>query len=509
MEQNAGLRIAGLSKRFGATLVLDDVALTARRGSIHALVGGNGSGKSTLIKALAGVHGAEPGGRVDVGPHVVAADHITPAWARRAGLNFVHQDLGLFEVMTVAENLFAGIPYPRSRGRIAWAKMGREAQSALDRLNISVSAARPLASLRPAERTLVAIARALRHREELHSGVLVLDEPTARLPEAEVESLLEALRRYAANGQTILYVSHRLEEILDVAERVTVLRDGKVVATEDRAELDEQKLARLIVGHALASTARRGRERTRAEPVLELRGVGAGPVRDVSLALAPGEVLGIAGLVGSGRTTLLEAIYGARPLRAGTITLDGRPFEARSVGQAIRHGLSYVPEDRAGDGAFLALGTAENLSAARPGRHRRGPFFGHRRERAAAADAVRRFGIKAPGVTVPLTMLSGGNQQKVVVARWLGLTPRVLLLDEPTQGVVDGARAHIHSHIRSAVDAGGAAIVVSSDVDELLELTDRIVVLAGGRLVAEAATDSIDRHWLAENVYVLPDRVAA
>jgi ribose transport system ATP-binding protein len=501
--------VVGLSKRYGPTLVLDRVSLTAERGAMHALVGGNGSGKSTLIKTLAGVHRGEPAGRIEVGDQTVAADRITPGWARAAGLSFVHQDLGLFDVMTVAENLIVGRPYPRRHGRIAWRQLRRDAQATLDKLGIAVAAGRPLAGLRPAERTLVAIARALRGREELHSGVLVLDEPTARLPEADVEPLLAALRRYAANGQTILYVSHRLEEVLAVSDRVTVLRDGKVVATEETAALDEANLARVIVGHAVASGRPPAPARqVSAAPVLELRNVSSGPLREISLSLCPGEVLGVAGLVGAGRTSLLEAIYGARPVRSGTILLNNEPLPG-SIRTSIRRGLSYVPEDRAGDGAFLPLGIPENLSAARPGRHRHGVWFGHGRERASAADAIRRFAIKAPTATAPLTMLSGGNQQKVVVARWLGLSPRVLLLDEPTQGVDVGARADIHAHIRSAVEAGGAAIVVSSDVDELLELTDRIVVLTAGRIVAEENTRSIDRHWLAEKVYLSPEEVAA
>jgi ribose transport system ATP-binding protein len=509
MGRPIGLRIAGLSKRYGPTLALDEVSLEAAPGSIHALVGGNGSGKSTLIKVLAGVHTAEAGGRIEVGTARVAADRVTPAWARASGLSFVHQDLGLFDVLSVAENLAVGQSYPRSRGRIAWGRMRREAQATLDRLGIAVPADGPVGALRPAERTLVAIARALQGREDAHGGVLVLDEPTARLPESEAGTLLDALRRYAARGQTILYVSHRLEEILALAHRITVLRDGAVVAGEDAGRLDEPGLARLIVGHAVDRPARARRSRPGSAPVLELRGVCAGPLRDVWLKVGEREVLGVAGLVGSGRTSLLQAIYGALRPTTGTIVLDGRALGGASVRAAIRRGLSYVPEDRAADGAFLGLGAPENLSAADPGCHRSGPWFGHRRERAAAGAAMRAYAIRAPAVTAPLTALSGGNQQKVVVARWLQRSPRVLLLDEPTQGVDVGARADIHAHVRAAVDAGGAALVVSSDVDELLALSDRVVVLAGGRIVGEAHTEAIDRHWLAERVYVGATEVAA
>jgi ribose transport system ATP-binding protein len=509
MEGATGLRIAGLSKRYGATRALDDVWLEAAPGSIHALVGGNGSGKSTLIKILAGVHTGAPGGRIEIGAARVTADRVSPAWARDSGLSFVHQDLGLFDALSVAENLVVGQSYPRSGGRIAWGRMRRDAQATLDRLGIRVSAGGVVAALRPAERTLVAIARALRGREEAHGGVLVLDEPTARLPEAEAETLLSALRHYAAHGQTVLFVSHRLGEVFALADRVTVLRDGKVVATDDPAALDESTLARLIVGHAVEGHVGARQPRAGATPVLELSGVCAGPLRDVSLTLGEREVLGVAGLVGSGRSSLLQAIYGALPVHAGTIVVDGRALERGSIGAAIRRGLSYVPEDRAADGAFLGLGVPENLSAADPGRHRSGPWFGHRRERTAAAAAMGTFAIRAPSVAAPLTTLSGGNQQKVVLARWLALAPRVLLLDEPTQGVDVGARADIHAHIRAAVDAGGAAIVVSSDVDELLALSDRVLVLAAGRIVGEAPTDAIDRHWLADQVYLGAAEAAA
>jgi ribose transport system ATP-binding protein len=509
MAAMVGLRITGLTKRYGATAALVDVSLSAATGSVHALVGGNGSGKSTLIKTLAGVHTAEPGGRIQVGGDHVAADRISPARARRGGLSFVHQDLGLFDVLSVAENLVAGQPYPRRHGRIAWRRMRRDAQEALDHLGIAVRADAPAGALRPAERTLVAIARALQGREALHGGVLVLDEPTARLPEAEVETLLAALRRYAAAGQTILYVSHRLDEILAIGDAVTVLRDGRVAATAPASRLDEAGLARLIVGHAVAPVVRPAPTTAGARPVLELRGVTAGPLREVSLAVGEREILGVAGLVGSGRTSVLRAAYGALPATAGTVLVDGRPVARGSVGGAIRRGLGFVPEDRAAEGAFLGLGIPENLSAVAPGRHRRGLRFGHARERAAAGEALRAFAIRAPAVTAPLTALSGGNQQKVVLARWLTRRPRVLLLDEPTQGVDVGARADIHAQVRAAVDAGGAAVVVSSDVDELLDLADRIVVLAAGRVVDEAPAGEIDRHWLAERVYTAPAEVAA
>ena len=509
MSPPAGLTVRNLSKHFGANTALDDVSLELGKGEVGALLGGNGSGKSTLIKILAGVHAGEPGGRIAVGNNEIAPDQITPAWSRAAGLSFVHQDLGLFDVMTVAENLFVGGGYVRRRGAIDWRAMRRRAQATLDELGIDVRADVPLAGLRPADRTLVAIARALHGRESFHDGVLVLDEPTARLPAPEVELLLAALRSYADQGQTILYVSHRLEEVFVLARSATVLRDGRVVASRELTGLNEQQLVRMIVGRALSETAPVASERRTGPPVLELRGVSAGPVHDVSLELGPGEVLGIAGLVGSGRTSLLEAIYGAQPIQSGTVLLDGIEMTRHSISRAINAGLSYVPEDRAAQGAFLSLGVPENLSAADPGRYVRRLLFRHGAERANAAEVVAKFGIRTPAVTAPLAMLSGGNQQKTIVARWLQRTPKVLLLDEPTQGVDVGARADIYAQIRGAARDGAAAIIVSSDFDELLLLADRIVVLTDGRIAGSAPTNSIDRHWLAERVFAIPQEVWA
>jgi ribose transport system ATP-binding protein len=503
------LNIAKLSKQFGDTAALHAVSLQLAPGEVHALLGGNGSGKSTLIKILAGVHPGESGGTIAVDDSVVAADHITAAWARAAGLTFVHQDLGLFEVMTVAENLCCGEGYPRRRGRINWRALRREAQDTLDQLGIDVRADVGLAALRPSDRTLVAIARALRGREQFHAGVLVLDEPTARLPEPEVELLLAALRRYAEAGQTILYVSHRLEEVFALAQSVTVLRDGRVVASRPLAGLRERELVELIAGRALSHTAPAAGAPVGAPVLLELQALSAGALHDVSFTLSPGEVIGIAGLVGSGRTTLLEAIYGARPLASGSVMLDGRPLSPHSVSRAIKAGLSYVPEDRASQAAFLNLGIPENLSASDPSHYFRRLRFRHRTERSDAAATIARFGIRAPAVRAPLSALSGGNQQKVMLARWLQRTPRVLLLDEPTQGVDVGARADIYSHIRQAVAGGAGAIVASSDFDELLLLANRVLVLGGGRVVADAPAASIDRHWLAERVYAVPEEVAA
>jgi ribose transport system ATP-binding protein len=503
----AGLRVDRLSKAFPGTQALDSVSFNVGAGRIGALLGGNGSGKSTLIKILAGVVAGDAGGRIHVGDVTEASDRVTPAWARSAGLAFVHQDLGLFDVMTVAENVFAGARYPRRHGRVDWRAIRREAQATLDRLGIGVDAGLQMKRLRASDRTLVAVARALRGRESFHEGVLVLDEPTARLPAAEVELLITALRGYAGEGQTVLFVSHRLDEVLEIADEVTVLRDGRLVGSRARAGLDERGLVEMIVGRAGAASSSPSKPppRRTAKPLLVVRRLTTRQLRGIDLEVHPGEILGVAGLVGAGRTTLLETIAGVRRADSGSVTIEGKDLPEADISGAMRRGLVYVPEDRAGEGAFLGMSLAENLSAGDLTRYWHGLRFRHRDERRDAALAIDTFNIRSPSPRASLITLSGGNQQKAVLARWLGCRPRVLLLDEPTQGVDVGARADIYLHLRAAVHEGMAILLVSSDLAELLELADRVLVLGGGRIVAERDRGRYDRHWLEEQVHFASD----
>ena len=504
-----GLRVTGLVKEFPGTQALAGVDLEIARGEIHALVGANGSGKSTLIKILAGVHQGDAG-ELEVGGRQLAATDVTPGWALAAGLGFVHQDLGLIEGLTVAENLFLGLPYPRKQGRIDWRGLHRAAEQMLARLDIAADPGQPLLTLRASDRTLVAIGRAVRGREELHSGTLVLDEPTAKLAAAEVRTLLAALRGYAAKGQSILYVSHRLDEVLAVADRITVLRDGRVVASTPAAELGYAELASLIAGRELAALGAKAPGAApagAAEPVLMVRDLHAGALAGIDMTVAPGEVVGLAGLVGSGRSSLLKALFGALPRPQGDVLVAGRRLAPGDTAAAVGAGVGYVPEDRAHEGAFLRLEVRENFSASSlsknrsrgvlglPGRLRLGA------ERGSCEDAIDRFSVRCAGPGGQMALLSGGNQQKVVLARWLTSATRLLLLDEPTQGVDVGARAEIYGYVRRAARDGLAVIVASSDTDELIELCDRVVVLAGGRIAATARGDEITHHWLADHVY--------
>jgi ribose transport system ATP-binding protein len=498
-----GLRFDRLSKSFPGTKALDGVSFTADRGEVHALVGGNGSGKSTLVKILAGVLPGDPGGRIAVGPASIPSHRVSPEWARRAHLSFVHQDLGLAGGLSVAENMFAGLAYPGRACLIDWRSAFVDAQDALDRLGIAVDARALVGDLRPVGRTLVAVARAVTGRQRLSDGALILDEPTARLPAAEVELVLSALRRCAASGQTVLYVSHRLEEVLSVADRVTVLRDGRLVATEPARGLTPRRLAHLIVGRKLVSARPQARRDGAEASALDVRGLSGGPLRDVTFSITRGEVLGLAGIVGSGRTSLLEMLFGVLPRGSGDVEVAGRPLPGGDERAAVSAGMAYVPEDRIGDAAFPSLGLHENISASDLRCHRRGLRFSHASERADARRTVTRFAVRTPAVTAPLLTLSGGNQQKAMLARWLLRHPRVLLLDEPTQGVDVGARSEIYEYIVGAACRGVSVLVASSDLDELLQLSDRVIVLTGGMIADEGRRAEIDRHWVADRLHGL------
>ncbi len=479
------LRATGISKRFGSTRALRQVSLELRAGEIHALVGGNGSGKSTLIKVLAGVHPADEGD-LEVAGARFDARSFSPQQAHDAGLRFVHQQPSVFDELTVAENLAAGAGFARTRiGRIRWREVDARAAAVLERFEIPLHPRAPMRALSPALRMMVAIARALQDQDELSGGVLVLDEATAALTAPEVEVLLDALRRYARAGRTIVVVTHRIDELTGFADRLTALRDGRVVATADAARLDHDEIVDLICGPATLDEAEPPAERRRVRagsPALRVADLHVGRVAGVSFDAYPGEILGVAGSVGSGRTTLLTTIFGQRRAQAGTIRLDGAELDAGSPHRAVERGIAYLPEDRGRLAAFPDMTVGENLSAAVVGTYWKGLRLRHRDERRAADDLVDRFRIRTAGSGALLGTLSGGNQQKVMLARWMRREPRVLMLDDPTQGVDVGARREIYRLIRHASASGAVVLLVSSDFEELAELADRVLVLVNGRL---------------------------
>ncbi|GAB7007603.1 sugar ABC transporter ATP-binding protein [Nocardioides sp. AN3] len=485
------LRVSGASKRFGATQALRGASLELMPGSIHALLGGNGSGKSTLLKALAGVQPADEG-TLEIGGTAIPLASMTPSKARELGLRFVHQQPSVFPSLSVAENLAIGAAgFDLTLGwRVQWPQTRRRAQEVLNRFQIDVHPDVELSELNPATQTMVAIARALQDLENASDGILLLDEPTASLPDHEANLVLEAMNRYAAAGQTIVYVTHRLEEVFAAADRATLLVDGRVITTVAPQEVSHADLVELIMGRAVEQVDKRSGP-VDGPVVLEVSCLSAGPLEDFSVQARAGEIVGVTGLIGSGRSSLLKALFGVLPRRSGTVAIQGAALRVNTPRDAIAAGLSYVPENRAADAAFAHLSLLQNLSIANVGKYWSHARLQHRQERREANNLLEEFLIKAESVEGPMAELSGGNQQKAILARWLQRRPKVLLLDEPTQGVDVGARAEIYGHIRRAVDTGSVALVASSDTEELEAICDRVVVLRKGRRVAELSGDEL------------------
>ncbi len=492
--RGAVLRVRGLSKSFPGTQALDDVGLEVYRGQIHALVGANGSGKSTFVKILAGVYHPDAG-EIQVGDRVFGSG-LTATGARAAGLHFVHQDLAVFPDMSVADNLAIGRGFETDRGqRIRWRAVRRRTAEVLDHFQIQARPDTPVGALRPSDRTMVAIARALQDQEGQHAGVLVLDEPTTSLPEADVRLLLDALRRYAAAGQSMLFISHHIDEVLSFAHCVSVLRDGRKVGTLDAEGLTHDRVVQLITGRTAGQLYPEIPESAGRSALLEVRNLAVGPVQDVSFDVAAGEVVGVAGLVGSGASEIVRAVFGAQTPRAGSITVDGKRLIPGRPRSAIAGGVSYVPGERSRAGFFDAS-VRENLSAPDVARYWRFLVMQGGRERRDARETMRRFGIRAVSEAQILTSLSGGNQQKVVLGRWLRRQPKVLLLEEPTQGVDVGARADIYQLIRQAADDGTAVLLVTVDFEEIAGICDRALVVNEGAIVAELRKPNLDDETL-------------
>jgi ABC-type sugar transport system ATPase subunit len=492
--------VRGLSKSFTGTPALDAVELVVMPGEIHALVGGNGSGKSTLIKILCGVYEADAG-EAQFGDQVLDVSKLSPELARVNRVHVVHQDLGIFPDLSVAENIALGSRYATDRiGRVRWRELRRLTESLIERFEIDAQPDTLIRTLSQGTRTQVAIARALQEGSE-EDALLILDEPTASLPAHEVNLLLATLRRYAARGQAILYVSHRLDEVLDIADRVTVLRDGHGIGTFGMDGMTEERLIELILGRQLENAFPEIEHTREGSDMLRIRNLVAGPLRGVDLSIARGEVVGIAGLLGSGRSELARAIFGDLPIVDGTMELDGESFRPRRPRDAIRAGVALVPENRLADASFPDLSIATNISMASLTDYWRKGRIHQRRLRRDAGRIMDRFLVRAAGDGAPLSTLSGGNQQKVILARWLRREPKLLLLDEPTQGVDVGARSEIYEFVREAVSGGASALVIASDYEELAAVSDRVLVLRNGRIFAEVAGKELSAHRLTQITY--------
>lgn len=490
------LELVELSKSYGPTRALDQVSLTVAQGEVHALLGANGSGKSTLIRVLAGVEAAESSSRLLLRGRDQDLSSWDAARARSSGLRFVHQDPCLFPTLSVAENIAADGAMARSAfGRVRWADVRHTASELLRRFDIDLDPRQPLKSLAPADRTLVAVVRAMRDIDQRQgeAAVLVLDEPTASLPRAEVDRLLGKIRGLARQGHGILYVSHRLDEILNATDAITVIRDGRNVQTVPTAGTSEDTLVELITGrHPKGVDARPAVNRSDGAVLLKVDAVRTDRLRGVTFDLRSHEVVGIAGMLGSGRSHLLKAIFGAVQITAGHLEIGGRVVEHATPGAAVRNGVAYVPEDRHQDAAFLAMDLDANISAAVTSSYWGRWRLRHGRRKRDSAQLLAEFQVVHRSPQQSLATLSGGNQQKVMLARWLRTQPRIILLDEPTQGVDVGAREEIHRMVRRAAAEGAGALVVASDIQELVQICDRVLVMRDGAVIRELASSELD-----------------
>ncbi len=494
------LHIWSLSKSFPGQVALQDATFDVEEGEVHALVGQNGSGKSTLIKVLAGFHQPDPGHNVTMRDEVFNIGDA--AAAHRAGIRFVHQDLGLVEAVSAVENLALGFGYRTGFGRrINWKKETLKTKQALLDLGFDIDVRVPVAALGGAARTGVAIARALQESEQ-NISILVLDEPTASLPGADVDRLFNAIRRLKARGIAVVFVSHHLEEVFEIADRVTVLRDAKVVATVEASELDMSSLIELIVGRKVtAATVNRSIDQS-LEPRLRVTDLWGPGMNDVSLEVRPGEVLGVAGLTGSGRDTLIPMLSGAIE-RLGDVAIDGVTIRAGKPSAAIAAGLAFVPADRLRNGIISMMSVRSNTTIANVARNKTGMRLNHKKERAETQDWISQLSVVTTSSEAPISTLSGGNQQKVMMARSFRLDPKVLLLDEPTQGVDIGAKEEIHSFVDAAAANGSAVVIASTDSAELARLCDRVIVMHRGQIVdtivrgGGSMAQSIDKVLLA------------
>jgi ribose transport system ATP-binding protein len=497
IDNSAWLQIRGLGKQFGGISALRDVDLNIHHGEVHGLVGANGAGKSTLIRCLAGVEVADEG-QILIDGHDRRIEN--PDDSRHLGFAFIHQELNLIPRFSSIQNILLGAPKEKRAGFVDWKESRKAAIAAADRIGVDFSLDTPVSELSVAERWLIMISRALVHRATL----IAMDEPTASLSVNESARLFKIINDLSEDGVAILYVSHRLDEVLELSNRITVFRDGKVVRTGPRNEWDKKSLIHEIVGHDLVTG---GRPRARMlnsndAPVLEARNISRGHVvRDVSLRVFSGEILGLGGVVGAGRTEFIRMIFGADQPDSGSFEIDGNPFRASSVHDAIANGVGLVPEERRSEGLLLSKSVMFNMNMTVLRSLRtvpRLPFLNETKKKERAARIIDQLKIKTPTALTPVGSLSGGNQQKVLFAHWLTPGIKVLLLDEPSRGVDVGAREEIYGAIRDLADAGVAIILVSSEAEELAMLCHRIVVFRQGSVVGELMGEGITERRIIE-----------
>jgi ribose transport system ATP-binding protein len=473
------LHMRHITKTFPGVRALSDVELVVQPGEILALLGENGAGKSTLMRILNGVFPPDSGEIVwDGQPVSIHSPHD----AQTLGISMIHQELALIPYLDAGKNIYLGRepggPIP---GAIDWKTLYTRAGEQLQRVRLDIDSRIPVNQLSLAQQQMVEVAKAL----SLDARLIVMDEPTSSLTEREVETLFDQMRQLKAQGVAIVFITHRLAEVFQVADRVTVLRDGELVGSEPIAGLSEERIISLMVGREISDIYVRT-DHARGDEVLVVDGLTSrGAIQDVSFTLHRGEVLGLAGLVGAGRTELAETIFGVRPANAGSIQLDGQPVTIKRPSQAIRSGIGFVPEDRKAQGLFLRMSVGANVVMALLNTLTRWGLIQHKRAAELADNFVERLNVRTPSLQQKVHNLSGGNQQKVVIAKWLTREPRVLILDEPTRGIDVGAKAEIHRLMHQLAERGVGILMISSELPEVLGVSDRVLVMHEGRLAGE------------------------
>ena len=475
------LEMSGITKTFPGVIALDGVTFSCRPGEVHALVGENGAGKSTLMKVLAGVHPPDEG-QTRINGQPVSLN--TPAEAQQLGLAIIYQEFNLLPWLSATENILLG-HLPKTRwGFIDWSRAHQMAQATLDRLGICLDLRQRVIDFSVAEQQLIEIAKAL--SLPVPPKVLIMDEPSAVLAGQELEQLFSVIKNLKEDGVTVIYISHRLEEVFEIADRVTVLRDGQVVGFDDVANLDKQSLISLMVGRSLDETFPPA-DSEMGSVLLELQNVSSKKLGldNVSLSVRRGEILGLAGLVGAGRTALAQAVFGISPIEGGQVMLDGQPCDFGHPGKAICQGLALVPENRKDQGLVLGQSVRDNLSLVILDELKGRLFLDKNKEDKIVDRHVADMDIKTPSLEQEVGFLSGGNQQKVVLGKWLSTSPRLIILDEPTRGIDVGAKSEIYRLMRRLADEGTAIIMISSELQEIIGMSDRVLVMARGRVTGE------------------------
>jgi len=477
------LQMEQISKSYPGVQALKAVNFEVAPGEIHALVGENGAGKSTLMKILTGAQHRDSGQIIwkNQPVHIAA-----PGDAQALGISMIHQELSLIPHLTVGQNIFlgreakAGIP-----GFIDWKKLYSEAQKLLDRLNVGVDARTEVRHLSIAQQQMVEVAKAL----SLNADLIAMDEPTSALTDRETEVLFRVMRSLKAEGVSLIFISHRLEEVFEISDRITTLRDGIFVGTKEAATLTETEVVNMMVGRELGELYPKA-NRTRQGVILQTTNLQDGKeLKGIDLTLYKGEILGIAGLVGAGRTALAETIFGIRRAVDGEIRINGQPARVNSPGKAIKLGMGLVPEDRKLQGVFLNLAVKDNIYISAMKQVTAWGFINIRKANQLAQSFVKKLGVRTPNLGQRIRNLSGGNQQKVVIARWLILNPRLRILDEPTRGIDIGAKAEIHGLMSDLAAEGMGVLMISSELPEVLNVSDRILVMREGRVTAEFSRD--------------------